>query len=210
MRLVLDTPRLSLRHLAPEDAAFLAELMNEPPYIANIGDRGVRTVADGMRYIEEKYTASYVRHGFGLYLVELTEEAAPIGICGLVKRELLDHPDLGFAYLRRFWSRGYATEAASATLRYARESLMLHYIYGVVSPKNTRSIRLLEHLGLRFVRSLELSGLPLESHLYGTELKSAQPSSEPMPAARDDSCRAGVTADAGRGSLGRKSDSIHP
>ncbi len=149
----------------------MVELMNEPPYIANIGDRGVRTVADAMRYIEEKYAASYVRHGFGLFLVELIEGAAPIGICGLVKRESLDHPDLGFAYLRRFWSRGYATEAASATLRYARESLMLPYIYGVVSPKNTRSIRLLEHLGLSYVRSLALPGQPLESHLYGTEFK---------------------------------------
>jgi [ribosomal protein S5]-alanine N-acetyltransferase len=173
MRPVLDTPRLALRHLVPEDAAFLVELMNEPPYIANIGDRGVRTVADAKRYIEEKYATSYVRHGFGLYLVELLEETAPIGICGLVKREWLDHPDLGFAYLRRFWSRGYATEAASETLRYARESLMVPFIYGVVSPKNTRSIRLLEHLGFHYVRSLELAGQPLDSHLYGTELKAA-------------------------------------
>ncbi len=173
MRLVLETPRLSLRHLTPEDSAFLVELMNEPPYIANIGDRGVRTVADAMRYIEEKYTTSYLRHGFGLYLVGLTEGNAPIGICGLVKRELLDHPDIGLAFLRRFWSRGYATEAASATLKYARESLMLPYVYGLVSPKNTQSIRLLEHLGLRYVRSLELAGQPLESHLYGTELEPA-------------------------------------
>jgi RimJ/RimL family protein N-acetyltransferase len=124
-----------------------------------------------MQYIEEKYAASYVRNGFGLYLVELTEGNAPIGICGLVKRESLDHPDLGFAYLRRFWSRGYATEAARATLNYARESLMLPHIYGLVSPTNTRSIRLLEHLGLRYVRSLALAGQPSESHLYGTELK---------------------------------------
>ena len=160
-----------MRHLAPEDSAFLAELMNEPPYIDNIGDRGVRTVADAMRYIEEKYTASYARHGFGFYLVELREGATPIGICGLVKRESLDHPDLGFAFLRRHWSRGYAAEAASATLKHARESLMLPYIYGLVSPKNDRSVRLLERLGFRHVRSLALPGQPLESHLYGTELK---------------------------------------
>jgi ribosomal-protein-alanine N-acetyltransferase len=173
MRLVLNTPRLSLRHLTPEDSAFLVELMNEPPYIDSIGDRGVRTVADATQYIEKKYTTSYVRHGFGLYLVELMEGSASIGICGLVKRESLDHPDLGFAYLRRFWSQGYATEAASATLRYARESLMLPYIYGLVSPENSRSIRLLEYLGLRYVRSLKLAGQTLESHLYGTELKLA-------------------------------------
>jgi RimJ/RimL family protein N-acetyltransferase len=145
--------------------------MNEPPYMDNIGDRGVRTAADAARYIEEKYTASYVRNGFGLYLVELAEGGAPIGICGLVKRESLDHPDLGFAYLHRYWSRGYATEAAGATLRYARETLGLPYVYGLVSPRNARSIRLLERLGLRLVRSLVSPGQPLESHLYGTELR---------------------------------------
>jgi ribosomal-protein-alanine N-acetyltransferase len=171
MNPLLDTPRLSLRHLTPGDAGFLVELMNEPAYVANIGDRGVRTDADAMRYIEEKYRMSYDRHGFGLYLVTLREGNTSIGITGLVKRDLLEHPDLGFAYLHRFWSRGYATEAARATLRYARESLMLPYLYGVVSPSNTRSIRLLDHLGFMYVRSLELAGPLPACHLYGTELK---------------------------------------
>jgi len=175
MKLILETPRLSLRHLMPRDAAFMVELMNEAPYVDNIGDRGVRTVGDAARYIEEKYTASYERLGFGLYLVELLEGEEPIGICGLVKREFLDYPDLGFAYLQRFWSRGYATEAASATLQYARDALKLPFIYGVVSPKNMRSIRLLEHLGLRYLRSPEPAGQPSGSHLYGTELKPDQP-----------------------------------
>ena len=97
--------------------------------------------------------------------------SAPLGICGLVKRESLDHPDLGFAYLRRYWSRGYATEAAGATLTHARETLGLPYVYGLVSPRNDRSIRLLERLGLRFVRTLVPPGQTLESHLYGTELR---------------------------------------
>jgi ribosomal-protein-alanine N-acetyltransferase len=170
MKHVLETPRLSLRVLTPEDSAFVVELMNEPPYVENIGDRGVRTVADAMSYIEEKYASSYARHGFGMYLVELTEGSTPIGICGLVKRDSLDHPDLGFAFLSRFWSRGYAREAAGATLRHARESLRLPLVYGLVSPTNTRSIRLLEHLGMRFERSLELPGKRLESHVYVAEL----------------------------------------
>ena len=182
MRSVLETPRLSLRHLAPEDSAFMVELMNEPPYLENIGDRGVRTAADATRYIGEKYTASYERHGFGLYLVELTAGAVPMGICGLVKRESLDHPDLGFAFLRRFWSMGYATEAAAATLGHARDSLMLPFLYGLVSPKNSRSIRLLEHLGFRHVRSLELPGQAMESHLYRAELNPPGKVPEPKPA----------------------------
>jgi ribosomal-protein-alanine N-acetyltransferase len=167
---VLESARLDLRHLTLGDAAFLAELMNEPPYIANIGDRGVRTVADAERYIEEKYITSYVSHGFGLYLVELKEGSAPIGICGFVKRGSLDHPDLGFAYRQRYWSRGYATEAAIATLGHAQKSLVLPYIYGVVSPENARSIRLLQHLGLNYVRAMEVGTPPKASHLYGKAL----------------------------------------
>jgi RimJ/RimL family protein N-acetyltransferase len=148
----------------------MAELMNEPPYIANIGDRNVRTAADAEHYIAEKYTTSYEKNGFGLYLMESLEDGAPLGICGLVKRPSLEHPDLGFACLQRYWSRGYTTEAARATLNHARDTLALPFVYGVVSPKNDRSIRLLEHLGLSYVRSLELGAPPIQSRLYGTKL----------------------------------------
>jgi RimJ/RimL family protein N-acetyltransferase len=165
--------RLLLREATAEDAAFLLELMNEPPYIDNIGDRGVRTVADALRYIEEKYAASYVRHGFGIYVVEMRGESCPIGICGLVKRDTLDWPDLGFAYLQRYWSRGFAAEAASATLEHARRALALSRVYGVVSPKNARSIRLLERLGFRRVRSVELPGHASKADLYETRLTPA-------------------------------------
>jgi len=147
--------------------------MNEPSYIDNIGDRGVRVVADAIHYIEKKYVASYACHGFGLYLVELKEASCPIGICGLVKRDTLDCPDLGFAFLQRFWSRGFAAEAASATLDYARRKLNLRCVYGIVTPKNARSIRLLERLGFRHVRSLKVPGQALETNLYETELKPA-------------------------------------
>jgi ribosomal-protein-alanine N-acetyltransferase len=174
-RPALGTQRLSLRHLTADDSAFMLELMNEPAYVDNIGDRGVRTDADAVRYIEEKYLSSYARHGFGLYLVELAETGESVGICGLVKRDSLDHPDLGFAYLQRFWSRGFATEAAAAMLGYARDPLGLSRLYGLVSSGNARSIRLLEHLGFGFVRSSTLPGQAVESSLYGVDLTLPKP-----------------------------------
>jgi [ribosomal protein S5]-alanine N-acetyltransferase len=171
MEPVLSTQRLALRHITPEDSAFLVELMNEPGYIENIGDRGIRTIADASKYIEAKFLSSYVQNGFGLFLVEMKEGAMPIGICGLVKRDALDRPDLGFAYLQRFWSRGFATEAARAVLKDAQESLKLSCIYGLVSPANVRSIRLLEHLGFSYLRPLEVKGQKSAGHLYETELR---------------------------------------
>jgi [ribosomal protein S5]-alanine N-acetyltransferase len=149
----------------------MLELMNESPYLENIGDRGVRTVPDAERYIAEKYTASYESRGYGLYMVELKEGLTKVGICGLVKREILDYPDVGFAFLQRHWSRGYASEAAAATLGFARDTLKLPYIYGVVSPKNPRSIRLLGRLGLEFLRSQAFPGNAAESHVYGIALR---------------------------------------
>jgi RimJ/RimL family protein N-acetyltransferase len=146
------------------------ELMNEPAYHENIGDRGIRTIPDAERYIAEKYTASYESRGYGLYLVELKGSLVPIGICGLVKRDILDHPDVGFAFLQRYWSQGYASEAAAATLGFARDALKLPYVYGVVSPKNPRSIRLLERLGLQYLRPQEFQGNSSASHIYGMTL----------------------------------------
>ena len=90
-----------------------------------------------------------------------------------MKRAALDSPDLGFAYLHRFWSKGFAAEAASATLEYARRTLMLRCVYGVVSPRNSRSIELLERLGFRHVRRLRIPGQASEAELYETELKPA-------------------------------------
>jgi ribosomal-protein-alanine N-acetyltransferase len=169
---IMDTPRLLLRPVTAGDAAFVLELMNEPPYHENIGDRGVRTVSDAERYVAEKYTASYESRGYGLYLVELKEGATPVGICGLVKREILDQPDVGFAFLQRHWSKGYASEAAEATVGFARDTLKLPYIYGVVvSPNNQRSIRLLTRLGLQFLRPQVFPPSAAESHLYGMALR---------------------------------------
>jgi RimJ/RimL family protein N-acetyltransferase len=181
MHTVFDTSRLSMRQAEPGDAAFLLELMNEPPYIDNIGDRGVRTIADAVRYIDEKYLASYVRHGFGLYVVGIKEGSFPIGICGLVKRDSLDGPDLGFAFLQRFWSRGFAAEAAGGTLEYASRALLLRRVYGVVSPKNARSVRLLERLGFCRVRTQKLPGAALEADLYEAALTPPDRPAEPTP-----------------------------
>ena len=170
---VLVTSRLSLRELTTSDCGFLRELMNEPAYIANIGDRGVRSDQQAEQYIEEKYVASYARHGYGLYLVELKPDAQAVGICGLVRRDALEHPDLGFAYLQRYWSRGFAAEAATAVLAHARDGLSLAQIDAVVSPDNVRSIRLLGRLGFRYARTMRLPGMALDSQIYESDLKPA-------------------------------------
>jgi RimJ/RimL family protein N-acetyltransferase len=163
---VAQTERLLLRWLNAGDSAFILELLNEPSWIRFIGDKGVKTIQDAQRYIERGPVEMYRRLGFGLYLVELKENGAPIGICGLIKRDALLDVDLGFAFLPRFWSNGYAFESASAVMSYARRALGLSRIVAILSHDNGRSARLLEKLGFRFENMVCLQRGGEELKLY--------------------------------------------
>ena len=154
---VLETERLTLRRLSAEDAAFILELLNDPDFLRNIGDKGVRTEEDASRYIQNGPVASYERFGFGLYAVELKASGEPIGICGLLKRDTLPDADIGFAFLPDFRSKGYAVESASAVRRYGWDALGLRRILAITSQENSGSIRVLEKIGFRFERLIKLS-----------------------------------------------------
>jgi RimJ/RimL family protein N-acetyltransferase len=147
---ILETPRLTLRHVVADDAAFVLNLLNQPSFIKYIADRGVRTLDQAREYIETRFTKSYRDHDLGLYLVELKEDQTPVGLCGLVVRETLPHPDIGFAFLPEFWSKGYAFESAEAVRNYARDTLGITRLLAITSKDNESSGRLLEKIGLRF------------------------------------------------------------
>lgn len=165
---VLETDRLVLRKLSAEDAEFIVDLLNQPSFLRYIGDKGVRNTEDAVRYIETGPQASYARFGFGLYLVELKESGTSIGMCGLLKRDLLPDVDVGFAFLPGYWSQGYAFEAAGAVMTLGREGLGLKRIVAITSLDNAASIRLLEKIGLRFERLIKLGDDQEEVRLFGT------------------------------------------
>ena len=147
--MTLTTERLTLRELGAADAPFVRALMNDASFIAHIGDRGVRTVEDAQRYIESGPWTRYSAPNFGLRLVQLRPTGEPIGICGLLKRDTLRSPDIGFAFQPQFWGQGYAVESARAVMAFAADVLRLPEILALVRPSNTASIRLLEKLGFR-------------------------------------------------------------
>ena len=149
---VLQTERLNLRELTLDDAPFILTLLNEPSFLRFIGDKKVRTLEAARQYLLNGPMASYAHHGFGLNLVELNDSHTPIGICGLLKREELPDPDIGFAFLPDFWGKGFAYEAAVAVMNDARERLKLNRVLAIVNPDNDASIKLLERLGMKFER----------------------------------------------------------
>jgi len=165
--IVIETERLALRRLGVEDAEFIRELLTEPSFIKNIGDRGVKTNEDACRYILNGPMASYERYGFGLYLVMLKETGAAIGICGLLKRDNLVDVDIGFAFLPRYWGMGYAVESASAVMEYGRKVVGLRRIVAVTAPHNEASRKVLRKIGLRFERMIRMDEDAEEIELFG-------------------------------------------
>ena len=165
---VIETERLSLRPLDLSDDEFILELLNEPGFLRYIGDKGVRNLSDAREYIVQGPQDSYARHGFGLYAVSLRVDGtgAAVGICGLVQREGLDDPDVGFAFLSRHWSKGYAAESAAGVLEHGRKHLNLVRIVAITAPKNQASIAVLERIGLKFERLITLKPRGEELKLF--------------------------------------------
>jgi len=155
--IVLETNRLVLRRLDTGDAAFTLRLVNEPSWLQYIGDKGVRSLEEAENYLLTGPIDMNERLGFGMWMVELKPSRKPIGFCGLIKRETLDDVDIGFALLPEYCQKGYAFEAASATLDYAKTQLNLPRIVAITSQDNAVSGKLLEKLGFRYERLLQLS-----------------------------------------------------
>ncbi len=163
--MLYQTARLDIRRLAPSDAPFILELLGEPGWLEHIGDRGVRTLDDARAYLQTGPLASYAEHGHGLYLVALRATGEPVGICGLLRRNTLDAPDLGYAVLARHQRRGYATEAARATLDHARD-LGMTTVLAITSPENRTSHNILETIGMRRVPGVTVGEGGLVSVVY--------------------------------------------
>lgn len=144
---ILQTERLSLREITADDAAFICGLYNEPSFHKYIGDKGINNIAAAQRYIAANFTKSYSENGFGLWLVELTETKEPVGICGFVKREMFEFPDIGFAFRAEHERKGYGFESSKAVLRHGREHLKFTKVLAIATKDNAASGKLLEKLG---------------------------------------------------------------
>jgi RimJ/RimL family protein N-acetyltransferase len=154
----INTERLTIRPFSLDDAPFILRLLNEPSFIENIADKGVRDLEAARSYLREGPMVSYERHGFGLWRVELASGGTPIGMAGLLKRDFLDAIDIGYALLPEYCGAGYAFEATSAVLAYARNQLDAKRVVAIVAAYNERSIKLLEKLGFESEGTVRMPG----------------------------------------------------
>jgi RimJ/RimL family protein N-acetyltransferase len=160
----LRSKQLKLTEVVPNDAAFILELLSDPSWLANISDRGIRNLEDARTYIEERLSNS-------LWFVARDRSSNPVGIYGLVDREGLPHPDIGFANLSRYTGLGYATEGATLLLHHAMDILGHEIVLAITKPHNVASRRVLEKIGLRFLRTVQLGGSERHWTLYTTQIE---------------------------------------
>ncbi|MBA2936066.1 GNAT family N-acetyltransferase [Sphingomonas sp. CGMCC 1.13654] len=163
---MLETERLTIRRITLGDTAFMIETLNDPGFLANIGDRGVRTIEEAETYIRDRILASYEANGFGMFRVALKDSDEGIGTVGFVSREGLDGPDLGFAFLAAHTGKGYGYEAANALLDWGREVLSLPPLLAITAPENVASAALLVKLGFREEGRITLPTHGGESRLF--------------------------------------------
>ena len=162
----LVTDRLKLRAVQAEDAGFIYELVRDPDWLKYIGDKGVHNLDDARNYIINGPQAMYQRYGFGLLVVETLEFKQPLGLCGLLQRDNLPVPDLGFAFLPAARNQGYAAEAAQAVIKWGFSQLPLTRLAALTAPHNDASIGLLKKLGFVQVGSHKMSDNAADSNLF--------------------------------------------
>lgn len=144
---ILNTERLSLREFTPLDAPFLLKLVNEPGWLRNINNPGVRTLDDALAWGQGRLFKAYRELGHGFWAVERREDGVLVGMCGLFKRPTLPEPDLGYALLAEHEGRGYALEAARGCVAHARDVMHWPTLMAITAVDNPASVALLGKLG---------------------------------------------------------------
>ncbi|WP_027137920.1 GNAT family N-acetyltransferase [Gaetbulibacter saemankumensis] len=154
--MVAETERLILEKLTPDDAAFFLKLVNTPNWLKYIGDRQVYSLEDAKQYLLDGPIKSYEDKGFGFYKLLLkSADNIAIGTCGLVKREVLEDVDIGFAMLPEYEGKGFGYESSQAVIELAKKEFNINRLVAITLPINAKSIKLLEKLGLEYEKRVK-------------------------------------------------------
>ena len=152
--IVLETNRLRLRQLTLDDVDHLMGIFSDPEAMQYYP--ATKNREETLAWIQWNLD-SYAQHGFGLWAAMLKDTDAFAGQCGLVMQRDVDGRDdveIGYSFLRVYWNRGLATEAARACRDYGFETLKLPRLVSLIDPGNVASVRVAEKVGLRWEREI--------------------------------------------------------
>jgi len=163
---ILETPRLSLRELVPEDADALARILSDPEtmryYPAPYDRAGVE------RWIERN-RQRYKEDGVGLWGMVLKSTGELIGDCGITRQEVEGEQfyEIGYHLRRDYWGQGLATEAAIACREWAFQHLAAERVISLIRPENVPSRRVAERNGMSIWKEVNWRGL--QHYVYSVE-----------------------------------------
>ncbi len=154
----IETPRVTLREFTAADAQRWWQLQCDPRMSRYTADGGVQSAEEIERILRDVVCADYRTYGYGRWAVIHREHDQLIGFSGLKYLPQHDEVDIGYRFAPDYWGQGLATESSAAVMEYGWNVLQLQRIVGMVLPENTASVRVLEKLGLGFVRHEQEDG----------------------------------------------------
>ncbi|MBI3235835.1 MAG: GNAT family N-acetyltransferase [Bacteroidetes bacterium] len=153
---ILETNRLYLREITPDDAEQAYLLNLDPEVLQYTGDDPFGSIEEARTFLENY--DHYTKYGFGRWGVINKENEEFLGWCGLKYTPELDEHDIGYRFAKKHWNKGYATEAAKACIDLGFTQFKLKTIVGRAMKENIGSIRVLQKIGLTFVRNFDFDG----------------------------------------------------
>ncbi|MFA0013924.1 GNAT family N-acetyltransferase [Vibrio lentus] len=166
----VETARLRLRMITPQDAAFIQRLYSSEDFLRYIGDKEISDVDKAVEYIENNILKMHQEKGVCLLMVEIKDSSTPIGVCGLIKRDTLESHDIGYGFVPEAYGQGFALEAAQAIIEQAKHNADIDHLVAITTSDNIRSIALLTKLGFVFERVEEAINESVNLNLYGFSL----------------------------------------
>lgn len=163
------TDRLIIKPLAISDDNFILELVNTEGWITFIGNRNITSRAEARVYVQKTIEDTSKAY----WVAILRKNGEKIGIVTLIKRDYLEHQDIGFALLPDFGKKGYAFEATCAVLNQLIQEHKFSHILAITVPYNISSVKLLKRIGFDFEKEIQVENEKV--HVYGASANKLTP-----------------------------------
>jgi RimJ/RimL family protein N-acetyltransferase len=163
MNVVIETERLLLRTFTELDATLIYEL-NLYTDVTRYTHDPVKDIIHAKEILEKTILPQYALYNHGRWAVHLKPTFEFLGWCGLKYRSELNEIDLGYRFKKDFWGKGFATEAAYASIKYGFDKLNLQRIVGRAEIENIGSLKVLENCGMTYIGEEEVDGYPVKTY----------------------------------------------
>jgi len=163
MFIVIETPRLILRRFTIDDAALIQQLNSDPEVLKYLHEPPLETIEQAEHILNTVILPQY-ENNLGRWAIHTKDNNEFIGWCGLKHRPELDEIDLGYRLKKSAWGKGFAKEAAQHTLEHGLKKLQLPIITGRAHIENTASLKILEKIGMQFIKEETVDNCPVKTY----------------------------------------------